>query len=49
MIVIIVITIIIILDPGTQFPGNEKLRYAMKKKAFIDIRLRPDIATRQRR
>jgi len=27
----VIIIIIIILDPGTQFPGMKKLRYAIQK------------------
>ena len=31
------LNVIIFFDPGTQFPGNEKLRYAVQKSAKIKL------------
>jgi len=33
----LLLIIIIIFDPGTQFPGNEKLRYAIQKSTKIKL------------
>jgi len=33
----IVVVIIIIIYPGTQFPGNEKIRYAIQKSTKIKL------------
>jgi len=32
-----IIIIIIIIDPGTQFPGNEKIRYAIQTSTKIKL------------
>jgi len=36
-VVVSIIIIIIIFDPGTQFPGNEKIRYAIQKSTKIKL------------
>jgi len=30
--------IIIFFDPGTRFPGNEKIRYAIQKSTIIKLK-----------
>jgi len=37
VIIIIIIIIIIIFDSCTQFPGNEKIRYAIQKSTKIKL------------
>jgi len=36
-VVVIIIIIIIIFDSCTQFPGNEKIRYAIQKSTKIKL------------